>query len=249
MLFGGAGMTCLLMTRPLSASRRFVDGLPEDLRRGLHVIHSPLIGIEALPATVDFSAIGGLIVTSVNGAEAARRLGAPQGMTCYCVGAETTRAAQQAGLRATCKGQTADQLVAALSELRPEAPLLHLSGRHTRGDIAGRLSALGCPTGQMAVYDQKLLEFSAQARAAMAQSAAIVAPLFPPRAARQFADLWTGDAMLFIAALSPAVSAPVKDLNYKVLDISAEPSGVAMTACVANLLRTVSRVEGGSGAH
>mgnify|MGYP000350543103 CR=1 FL=1 len=242
-------MTSILLTRPQTASQRFLDGLDATVRSRLTPVISPLIEIVALNETVDFEDVGGLIITSANGVASAVRLNAPRDIPCYCVGAETTRAATHAGWEAIMAGRNSSELVSALSELRPQRPLLHLGGKHRRGGIASRLSAAGCPTYEKAVYDQQLLPFTEQALTTLDGQAPVLVPLFSPRTARQFADLHKGRAPLFIAALSPAVVEPLKHLNYRELQVCDQPDAGSMTALVEKMSADGWRVEGDEAAH
>ncbi len=242
-------MTSLLLTRPQTASQRFLDGLNATVRSHLTPVISPLIEIVALNETVNFEDLGGFIITSANGVASAVRLDAPRDIPCYCVGAETTRAAVRAGWKATMVGRNAGELVSALSALRPQRPLLHLSGKHRRGDIASRLTAAGCPADEIAVYDQRLLPFTEQALAALDGRDPVFVPLFSPRTARQFADLYKGRAPLCIAALSRAVAEPLKHLEYKELRVCDQPDAHSMTALLEKMWADGWRVEGDEAAH
>jgi len=239
----------LLMTRPEEPAKRFVTRLPPELRARLHVVYSPLIGIEPLAHEVDFDDARGLIFTSANGVSVAARLTTHRDLPCFCVGAATTRAAQNAGWTAQTAGSNAEGLIATLHKTRPDGPLLHLRGRHARGNVAARLGVLGLPTMERVIYDQPLLPLTKAAVQILRGPNPVIAPLFSPRTARQFANSVTGDAPLYLAALSEAVAKPLRSLNYNSLLVSPAADATAMAGLVAQLVNDAGWVEGTGSAQ
>ncbi len=238
----------LLMTRPRAASERFLAQLPTRTMSRVTVIHSPLLDIRPLGVEVITSGIRGLIFSSANAVNAAASLGVTRDLPAYCVGPATTGTAKGSGWRAQMAGGTAEELVAALVKLRPEGPLLHLRGEHTRGEVAERLTELGVTTREQPVYQQRLLPLSDEASQAAIGEVPIIAPIFSPRTARQFADVWTGSAPLWLAAISEATAEPLYSLTYERLKIAKEPTPKKMRKAVKKLVKHVMRVEGETGA-
>ena len=232
------------MTRPLGAAERFVAGLPDELRARLNPVYSPLIGIEAIAGEIDFADARGIIFTSSNGVAIAACLTRQRNLPCYCVGKATRDAARRAGWRAENTGRDAAGLISSLLRQAPAGPLLHLRGRQARGDVAARLTAQGLPVREQVIYDQPLRELNDLALRAMAMKSPVIVPLFSPRTARQFANLVTGQAPLFLAALSSAVAEPLKSLVYNRLVISSQPDAKGMAQAVAMLTNNAKRVEG-----
>lgn len=232
------------MTRPQGAAERFVARLPGDLRARLTVVNSPLVAIVPVATRLDIGDARGLIFTSANSVRIAAGLTPRRDLPCFCVGQATTLAAEQAGWQATCVGAQAEMLISTLHQARPDGPLLHLRGTHSRGDVAARLTGLGCLTRQQVIYDQPLLPPSGAARNILAGPAPVIVPLFSPRIARQFAKMCTGPAPLYLAALSKAVAEPIKALNYRGLTIASDPTADAMVRCVEQVINDAARVEG-----
>ncbi len=145
-------------------------------------------------------------------------------------------------------GGTAEELVAALLQIRPNSPLLHLRGEHSRGNVAERLTELGVTTLEQSIYQQRLLPLTDQAREAAAGENTVIAPIFSPRTARQFADVWDGSAPLLLAAISEATAEPLKNLGYERLRVTEEPTPKKMRKAVKKLVKHAMRVEGGPGA-
>ena len=233
----------LLMTRPYAASERFVAQLPTRTRSRVTVIHSPLIEIKPLQVRADMAGLQGLIFTSANAVSAAVSIGVDPGLPAYCVGPVTTGVAQDAGWSAQMVGATAEELVATLLRLRPQSPLLHLRGEHSRGNVAERLTESGLTAFEQVVYQQNLRPFSDEARVAARGDAPIIAPLFSPRTARQFADAWAGTAPLWLAAISEATAEPLKSLGYAHLKVTKEPTPGKMRKAVKKLVKLAMRVE------
>lgn len=258
-------MPILLLTRPAPACRRFLDALDPAAVAPAQVVIAPLLEIVPLAPAPGFSGIGrtgigGVIFTSANGVAAARALDPAPGLPAWCVGAGTTAAAARAGWRAVQMGDCAQELIARLPAhlaARPGAnrqdspvsePILHLAGRHRRGDVAGRLRAAGLDVRVVEIYDQRLCPLTAEARAALAGRAPVVVPLFSPRSARQFADQHRGSAPLHLVAISAAAAEPLKSLPFSDLTICPAPTLAAMLTATARALAAASRLEGAPGA-
>lgn len=242
-------MLSLLMTRPRAASERFVALLPTALRDRITPVYAPLIGIEPVAGRIACENARGVIFTSANGVAMAGRLGGPGTLPCFCVGQETTRAAQRAGWQAQFAGVNADALIETLTRQRPDAPLLHLRGAHARGDIAGRLTAAGLQTREQAIYDQRLLPLTDEAARLLDGDGPVIVPVFSPRTARHFADLHEGAAPLFLAAISAAAAEPLEILRCSALIVAERPDAAAMAVAVEKLATQASRLEGATDAQ
>lgn len=224
----------LLMTRPEAQSRAFAEALGRD-GEDFRLLVSPLIGISFCGSLPDMAPFAGLVFTSANGVAAYRELGGPK-RPCFTVGDATARAARAAGFEATSAEGTVEDLIALLKARRPAAPLLHVRGRHSRGDLAGRLSADGLPVRALVAYDQPAQPPSAAARAALAGRQTVLAPVFSPRSAALFSQL-SVQAPLVVAAMSEAVAKALLPLHKQDLKTAARPDSDAMRELVAGLLR------------
>ncbi len=223
----------LLLTRPRAQSERFSDALAPDARARVRIVISALIDIAATGADATLPPEAGVIFTSANGVLCAS---AGDGRRAFCVGAGTTRAAQDRGWRARQVGETAAELIATLCASPPDTALVHLAGAHTRGRVAETLSAAGIPTTRITVYTQNLRPLSAEARSAL--GASCIVPLFSPRTAAQFvveADRQLGTCHLI--ALSPAVAEAVPAESVASLAVLPKPQAALMRRAVENACR------------
>ncbi|MGR3572026.1 uroporphyrinogen-III synthase [Brevirhabdus sp.] len=227
------------MTRPLGQSRGFARSLRRTSRGGFTAVISPLLRIvHVRPKQIPLSET--LIFTSANGVAAFASLEPARDRVAYCVGDRSAEAAAAAGFRAVAAEGSANSLVRMVIDRAPVGPLLHVTGRHTRGRVAERLQEAGLKAVALAVYDQKPRRLSAEALAALHGSAPCVAPLFSPRSAELFlAQLHehvpeTG--RLRLVCMSDAVAQIVAGGNFDAVEIIARPDAPAMLKSVRSML-------------
>jgi len=231
--------TTLLLTRPHHSAQAFAAGLSEQARARVDVLIAPLMEISGLGVAPDLSGMAAVIFTSVNGVAQAPR---GQGRQAFCVGTRTTAAAKAHGWDASQAGDTAAELIETVKQNRPIGPVLHLGGRHTRGQIADRLTLAGIPARHIALYDQKLLPLSPQADVALKRRC--IVPVFSPRTAQNLAQLARGALQhAHIVALSKAVAEPFQGENLAELFILPQPHAGYMRKAVENLCLNCSCVE------
>lgn len=233
----------LLMTRPYAASVRFVGQLPDRVQARVNTCYSPLIRITPLVERIPLGDTTALIFTSSNAVELASMLTKDRSMPAYCVGTATTQAAREAGWKAQFCGATSEKMIETLTTLRPDRPILHLAGVHTRNAISERLSSIGIKTSSFAIYDQITENFTKQAIDVLNSSIPVIAPLFSPRTARQFASQIPENAPIWLAALSDEVAKPLKSLNYHKLMICDQPDAKTMCKNIEFLVNAAGRVE------
>lgn len=230
----------LLMTRPRKGAERFVAMLPPEVRGRIDICRAPLLEIESLPVSPDLEGVRGVIFTSSNAVASVEAHDLPA----FCIGEATTKKAALAGWYARQAGQDADSLVAELCRSRPESPLLHLRGRHTRGNIAERLSQCSLPTREAIVYNQKLLPLGDEAIRLLKGERPVIAPVFSPRVARQFVETACFSVNLHLVAMSGAVAEPFKGLAFGSMEVVERPNAEEVAKTVAGLVERLMRVEG-----
>jgi uroporphyrinogen-III synthase len=222
----------LLLTRPRAMSERFAAEVAErDLPVDIVIV--PLMEIVATDAPPSLTADTGVIFTS---SQAVARAGPGDGRRAWCVGARTTEAARTAGFDAVLAGACADVLVARLLQERPSGPLVHLRGRHQRGDVAARLCDAGLQVTSHVLYDQVEVPPGAAFTTALRHSPLWV-PLFSPRSAELFAaaarERWTPAPDDAIVALSAAVMAGVPPEWAEKTEVIEHPDGPSMLDAIA----------------
>ena len=234
----------LLLTRPQAASERFADELRA---RGIRFrpIISPARGI-VTTGPLPEGPVDGVIFTSAQAVRAWSALGGARDVPAYAVGGATAQAAREAGMMAQSAEGDADALVAMLAALHPDGRLVHLRGRHVRGDVAERLCAEGLHVDEAVIYDQPELYPSDEARAALMGNAPVVAPLFSPRSAL-IVGSWPIEAPLLVAAMSEAVAKAASTAHIKALTVAARPDAAAMTDSTAELLGIVAGMRAETG--
>lgn len=227
----------LILTRPDGSNADIAARLSPDTARLLDVITSPLIAIEALapPATMPRDAVA--IFTSSNGVRFAP---AATGRRAFCVGAATTDRAQAAGWQAVCTGQNVTEMIAFFAKTPPGDAVFHLCGRHVRGDVAGKLRAMGVRAEQMPLYDQKLLPLTPQALTALSREKPVIVPLFSPRAAAHFAAIAPPNGHLILVTLSAAVTECTRKMQARETHTASVPTAEALVACIEKAVQSVS---------
>jgi uroporphyrinogen-III synthase len=191
----------ILLTRPEPSSRRMAAILTARFGDRVDLCLSPLMNIVLDARLPDLDGIRTLIFTSANGVSAYLAAQGPKTLPCYTVGDATAHAAQEAGLRATSAGGDAEALIARIIADAAPGPMLHLRGVHARGDIAERLSALGCPVSQAVVYQQLAQPLTDQAASVLQGDRPVILPLFSPRSATLLANA-TITAPVYVVAMS-----------------------------------------------
>ncbi|MGP1357542.1 uroporphyrinogen-III synthase [Roseicyclus sp.] len=234
----GAAAPTLLLTRPRAASMRFALEIAARWP-GARVVIAPLMEVVPTGAPPVLDGLGAAIFTSGN---AVARASPGDGLRAYCIGARTAEAAALAGFDAVMAGETADELVERLVDLRPEGPLLHLHGVHQRGDVVPRLAAAGIDARGTEVYDQRAVPPDTVFFDALAARPLLV-PLFSPRSAALFREaaepvIGVDPAGMHLFALSAAVRDALPPGWHGATDIAARPDAEALLDDIARRIFT-----------
>ena len=134
----------------------------------------------------------------------------------FCVGDRTAEVARDFGFEAQSAAGEADALVDLILRHPRAAPVLHLHGRETRGNIVGRLCAKGFRAEGCEVYAQEPRALPEEVCGLLAQDGVVLAPLFSPRTAMIFAKQLknlTISAHVTCVALSPAIAQEVEEVT------------------------------------
>ncbi|MFQ6553639.1 uroporphyrinogen-III synthase [Aestuariibius insulae] len=221
----------VLLTRPEASALRFAERI--HARMTAEVVIAPMVRIDPVPAEVKWDRWRGAILTSQHGAG---RLGdVPDGLPAFCVGRRTAQVAEAAGCTVRSADGDAEALIAMIAELRPEGPLLHLRGEVSRGEIAGRLTALGLETGETVVYRQQDLPLSDAGRSVLSGSRAVTVPLFSPRAAERLVRAGPFGAPVMIAAMSAEVARAAEPIGAARIVVAERPNAASLLKALSEL--------------
>jgi uroporphyrinogen-III synthase len=235
-------LPAFLLTRPKAQSDRFAADLRQRFGPDIAVCISPLLTPKMLEPALPTTPIAALIFTSETGVAAyaahrTRPAGLPQ--TAFCVGNRTAQAAKSARLEPISANGDASTLIALIQRHAPNAPLLHICGTHTRGEVAQTLSAAGLPTTACTLYEQAEQPLSAQAIALLQGESPLLVPLFSPRSAALFCTQAVAahySAPLTCVALSPAVGDALSGLHLAKLCYADRPTADALLQAIADSL-------------
>jgi uroporphyrinogen-III synthase len=228
----------ILLTRPQHASERFAAQLRDRVGK-LDVLISPVMQIEPLMQTVEIGEARALIFSSAN----AVPFGVA-GMRCFCVGDATARAAQAAGMQATSAEGDASDLIRRILADGESGPFLHIRGKHTRGEIAQRLTEAGCLTREAIAYDQVVRPLSEHAKSLLTGNSPVLVPVFSPRTAKILSDVQGLGPNVWGVALSPVVAENMKNLPAERIHTCAAPNAKAMLDLLEGLIDAATRLEG-----
>ncbi|HSG36073.1 MAG TPA: uroporphyrinogen-III synthase [Paracoccaceae bacterium] len=229
-------MAILVLTRPEEASRRFLAAVEKGLGRPVEHVLSPAIEIEDVPHRRIPEDCRAIILTSEQGARRAKEAGARAGMVAWCVGDRTAEAARAEGFDAISAGGDVEALVAAIIQAKPDAPLVHVRGEHTTGNVAARLTQAGFPTRDHVVYRQKECEVSPEVLKALARGETLVVPLFSPRSAEAFVRQIAGAGALRVVAMSSAVADKAASCGAQDILVADRPNLDAMVLATCRRL-------------
>ena len=231
-----------LLTRPRAQSLRFAASLGQRFGTRLRITISPLLAPEFLRPTLPEGPFDALILTSGTAVEALAGLGAGDlPRRAVCVGDRTADLARAAGLEAVSAQGDAAALVRLIGGAGAGRRLLHLAGEDRRGDIEGRLSALGIVVETVVVYRQVERPLSQAARDLLAADGALILPVFSPRSAGALSRQALRSrvaAALTVTALGPGVAEGVDPALRARILVAARPDAEAMCDAVAEAMAT-----------
>ena len=163
---------------------------------------------------VVFEDAGAVILTSPNAVPAVRGRGLPV----WCVGPGT-----------------AEDLLADLRAAGPRMRLVHAHGRHLARDLVAALTPEGFDIASAVVYEARTIPWDTPVLPAIEAAAHLVAPLFSPRAAGEFAARLDGRVPegLRIVAISANCAARLPKVLRARSTIARTPDAAAMCRAIA----------------
>ena len=196
----------VLITRPIRQAHAFAAELEEAFGGPVQTVISPLIEVVDLPVEGTFDDVVHVVFTSANGVAQADRLNVPKTATAWCVGAKTTKAAQDIGFETREAEGWSEKIVALIVAGQPVGRLIHIRGAHVAGDVTGALAQQGIICETVVAYDQKEIAPTLAALDALRGENPVIVPLFSPRTAKLFEKIGDFRAPLHLVVISEAVS-------------------------------------------
>ena len=228
----------IALTRPLHQSKRFAADLDAVLATSASYHIAPLIEVVPTPTDLELQDADALIFTSENAVNAVginlsnRRA--------YCVGTRTAQAAQTKGCIVLNANGTAQDLIALIRAHQPKGRLIHLRGRHTRGDITATLLKHEISAKDVIVYEQLQKPFSPNTISMLRQTILVLFPVFSPRTAQILAsELESIPLKAHFVCISDATSTPLQTLVGGSLSVASAPNGSSMVDAVAQAWRDI----------
>ena len=180
----------VLVTRPKEGAE---DSAKILRARGHVVLTASLIEIRFLDGSdISFDGVQAILATSSNGVHALARRAERRDIPLFAVGAQTARAARDAGFTIvrSADGDARSLADALLDWAMPNTgALLHAAGAETKGQLAETLLARGFDVRTEVLYDAIAApELPAEALLALEAGELDAVLLFSPRSARIFAD-------------------------------------------------------------
>lgn len=224
----GPDMIEILLTRPYEQAVVFSKLLQDGGIAADNITISPIMRVDGTGVVMALPPDAAVIFTSSN---AVRFAGEPTpGRRAYCVGSATTDFANDRGYDAICCGQSAQQLIDHILQMKTPSPLVHLRGEHSIGSIADRLEC-----DQVVIYRQIPCALSSVAENHLLRGTATVLPLFSPRSAallpRETID-WSRHVAV---AISDNVAAICREIGFNKVLVAQRPDVKSMTDIIFEL--------------
>ena len=219
----------LLITRPAVDAAILAERLTA---LGHEALIEPMLTITALPFTLPNTPIAAIILTSQHAVRTLRghiRSLGLKDVPALCVGEVTATAARKAGLCKVVEGggdakSLVTSMIAALNPRTDTGIVLHVRGRHARGDIAGELRRHGFDAREIIVYEaMAATNLSQEIRHAIAGHALDGVLFLSPRTANIFCELTANAGLgpqldnITAYCLSDAVAAELASLQMQII--------------------------------
>jgi uroporphyrinogen-III synthase len=231
----------ILITRPREDADSFAASLAA---RGIDVAIEPLLTIQpvSMPA-LDLGNVQAVLFTSANGARCFAAAEARRDIKVFTVGdgsAATARALGFTHIESAAGDVTSLATLVADRLKADDGALLHAAGSSLAGDLKGQLEAAGFTVRRVTLYDAvPASEMPPGTLMNLRLGGIDAVALFSPRSARTFVDLWrkaggARDGLKDVTALclSAAVARELKDLDWRRVEIAAQPDIAALLVLV-----------------
>jgi len=231
----------ILVTRPREDADNFAATL---IARGIDVTVEPLLAIQPITdPVIDLDGVQAVLFTSANGARCFAAAEKRRDVKIFTVGDGSAATARALGFSniESAAGDVGSLATLVADRLNAnEGALLHAAGSSLAGDLKGQLEAAGFTVRRVTLYDALTAsELSPGTLMNLRLGGIDAVTLFSPRSAHTFADLWKkaggkADGLRDVTALclSAAVARELKDLDWRRVEIAAQPDIAALLALV-----------------
>ncbi|MGB8366185.1 MAG: uroporphyrinogen-III synthase [Rhizomicrobium sp.] len=228
----------VLVTRPRGDAQETAAILRA---RGHEAVIAPLLDIrDRAGAEIALDGVQAILVTSANGIRALAKRALRRDVKVLAVGAQSNRAARDAGFTDVehAAGDAAALAALAAAQLAPgDGVLLHAAGAETRGALAATLAAKGFTLRTEVLYEAVPVEaLPVRAADALAENRLDAVLLYSPRTARIFATLLARaglrDSCRAVTALciSQATADALAPVAFRAVRVASHPDQDALLA-------------------
>lgn len=220
----------VLVTRPMDASRRFVEALRTEAGT-FHPCISP--AFENVTTSVVMPDFDSAIFTSAAGVSFAPDGG---GRVAYCVGDATARKAAASGYDAESAGGTVQDLIALILRAQPQQTLAHIRGENSIGNVRMQLVANGIECCDVVAYRKSPLLPHSSVLELVEQSNNLIIPIFSAETVSIFSTWPINFSHGICVVISDAVADEAKALTPTNIIVSGSPNLPSMVEATARLI-------------
>ena len=221
----------VLITRPDEDAKKLAKVFG---KAGIETIMAPMLKIHPLTLQGELFSAGGYVFTSTKGVKHAPK-SLDISLPVYAVGKKTADAARAKGFWKVAEaGGNVDSLTRLLKTIWDPAKgdLLHLSGRHVRGDLKGELAKVGVTLYGVPVYEAKAEQSLGETLKKTLKDNKITHALFySGRTITTFQDVVKKENLqdacksIKVVCLSEAIKKAAGDFPWKSVTIKTDPVG------------------------
>ena len=230
-------MPQILVTRPINQALRFAKDLENAGVKSEQILIDPILRINALDATFDFSNVEGILITSKNALSHLPIGLVERGLPAYCVGSSTTRLACECGLVAKNMGKTAKELANALAEISPKGLLVHVRGSFTTIDFSDYFLGTELKIENLITYHQTEQPLKPETQSILQTERGVVVPLFSTRSAQSFCKMKYSWNRHTAVVISENVAKYCEKAGFGQIVVSLQPDARSMLEAIDPLMR------------
>ena len=230
-------MPQILVTRPIDQALRFAKDLENAGVKPEKILIDPILQINALDATFDFSNVRGILITSKNALSHLPTGLVERGFPAYCVGSSTTRLAFERGLVAKNMGKTAKELANALVKTSQKGLLVHVRGSFTTIDFSDHFPGPELKIENLITYHQTEQPLKPETQNLLQTGRGVVVPLFSTRSAQSFCKMKYSWNRHTAVVISENVAKYCEEAGFGQIIVSLQPDARSMLEAIVPLMR------------